>query len=293
MQVLGISLNQRPAMSIVANNGDESNDPLISINWQRLLKYPIQQYNIPPTLSHLVIFIDKLGSTKKNPLITSLHVVNKMLQAAWDTYLSKLAKNDPVAVEYSQKGEYLMDEKGIEGKAEYLNSQENLRYLAYCSARTILDSWSIVGVQMAGNTVQMNSMSGPPSIAIRDTNREVVNYWGALGQLEQVGFILKKTEGGAYAFVPYSGVDRATPMDMVYNDVAGNLQCGAYIRIGQVQYEKSAEYRDTGDAPRLLACGLKANYPNAPSPSLEAIEARLKIHPTITINAAVALQRYQ
>lgn len=279
-------------MSLVGNNGDESNDPLVSYNYQRLVKYPIAQYNIPTTLTGLILFLDKLGSTKKSPLLTHLSVVNKMLQAAWDQYLAKLAKNDAVALEYSRKGENLMVEKGIEGKAEYLNSQENLKYLAYCSLNTILDSWGVAGIQMAGNTQQMNSLNGPPSIATRDSNREVVNYWGSVGQLEQVGLILRKTENGAYAFLPYSGMERPAPIDMLYTDVAGNLVQGQYFRIGIVQYDKTTEYRDTGDASRTLAAGLNSRIPTTPSPSLEAIEARLKMHPRITIIATVEHQRY-
>ena len=279
-------------MSLVDNNSDESNDPLVSYNYSRHVKYPIAQYNIPPTLTGLILFLDKLGSTKRSPLLTHLSVVNRMLQAAWDTYQAKLQKGDAIAREYAAKGEYLMTERGIEGKADYLFSQENLKYLAYCSLVTIMDSWGVAGIQMAGNTQYMNSMNGPPSIATRDSNREVVNYWGAVGQLEQVGLILKKNGDGAYVFMPYSGMERPSPMDLLYTDVAGNLIQGQYFRIGIVQYEKTTEYRDTGEASRTLAAGLNSRIPTAPSPSLEAIEARLKIHPKITLIATVELQRY-
>lgn len=274
-------------------DSDYSADPLLNVNWDKTLRYPVQQHNIHPSHSSLVVAQDRLCTgTGKAPMMAAIHTVNLFLQAAWRIYEDKLKNNDPIAVAYKLKGEYFIDSQKAEGRAMYVNAHDDLQFLRYMSLRNILDSWFVMGVQMSGQTQSMASPSGPLVVAIHDSTRESVNYWGDVEMLEWVGFILTKRPNGSYAFVPYHGFKYPTPLEMSYEDVAGNLLCGVFIRIGQCQFGKLNEMRAIDESNQMLVAGLPVQADSKLIPTFEKIDARLAIHPKITLNVLTQMIDY-
>lgn len=270
-----------------------SSDPLVNVGWDKTTRYPTDDYNILPSQQNLVHFIDVLRTVKNHVMVVPFHTANLFLQQDWRTFEDKLKKRDPVAIAYQQQGEPMLVSRGPQGKAMFLNTQEDERWLRSMSAANIIESYRLPAVQMAGNTLTQHMPSGSLTSALIDQSRAVVNYWGDLEQLDYVGFILRKQKNGPYVFEPYSGIDYPAPLDMLYEDCAGNLRNGVYINIGRVTYTKFNEpERKVDETTRMLVSGLPARV-GEPVPSLDRIKQRLNNHPRVTLNVKTEIARYQ
>jgi hypothetical protein len=149
--------------------------------------------------------------------------------------------------------------------------------MIFCDARLFMQRFVPFVLQTGGDNSAGSFPDGPLTGAFSGSDFRCVNYWGYVPLGYVVGFILKRTDDGPYALLPYAGQMKPTVQELMYKDAAGFTQTGYFVHVGKAQYvPKQNYYVKPAMSNQKLLCGLSTS-------SIEEINTKMSTTSQITL----------
>jgi hypothetical protein len=247
-----------------------------TLGWDKRRQWQIPVYN-PSYQSIGSLLFSELTYSDQGPLLTPLHIMNKMLIQGWDVLQKDKAANKPYATEYFKWGEHWSHREAEDGTVDALSRDNEKKHMIFCDARLFMQRYVPLCVQIGGDNSAGSFPDGPLTGAFSGSDFKCVNYWGYVPMGYSVGFILKRTTDGPYAMEPYVGQTQPTKEELMYKDAAGFQQFGYYLHVGKGQYvPKQNYYVKPALTNQKLLCGLAKSSP-------EEVTTKMSITTQVTL----------
>lgn len=239
----------------------ESANNQVTLGWDKRRQWQIPVYNPSYQTIGSLLFSETTYSDQ-GPLLTPLHILNKMLEEGWGVLQKERLQNKSYATEYFKWGEHWSHREGEDGTVDALSRDIEKKHMIFCDARLFMRRFVPLVIQTGGDNSSGSFPDGPLTGAFSGSDFKCVNYWGYVPLGYVVGFILKRTAEGPYALVPYVGQTKPSVQELMYKDAAGFEQFGYYIHVGKGQYvPKQNYYVRPALTNQKLLCGLAKSSP--------------------------------